>query len=185
VIIAAISVMTPAIINGSDKEIPTVNADIAGPKTNPNPKAAPIIPNPFALFSRDVVSEITADATEIFPAVSPSSARAKKRKNALGAKACMKNDITVPTIDIIKRGLLPYLSDNLPITGVEKNAQREKTEKRSPFWKSESPKCLEYEYKIGITIPYPRAFTTAIRAMIIKFLLSLNTEDLLYQEREV
>lgn len=133
VMIAAMAVMIPAIINGNDGEIPTVNAEIAGPKTNPNPNDAPIMPNPFALSSGLVVSEITAVATEIFPAVSPSSARAKNKKIAFGAKACKKNEATVPIMEIIKSGLLPYLSDILPIIGVAKNAQMEKSENKSPF----------------------------------------------------
>ena len=29
---------------------------------------------------------------------------------------------------------------------------------------------MEYEYKIGITIPYPSMFTNAIRAIIRRFL---------------
>lgn len=181
VMIAAISVMTPAIINGRDGEMPTVRAEIAGPTTNPNPKDAPIIPNPFARSSGLVVSEITADATEIFPAVNPSNPRAKNKKMALGANACIKNEITVPTIEIIRSGRLPYLSEKRPITGVAMNEQTEKMENNMPFWKSESPKCLEYEYKIGITMPYPKAFTTAISAMITKLRFP-NIENSLYQD---
>lgn len=173
VITAATAVIIPAIINGNDGEIPTVRAEIAGPKTNPNPKDAPIMPNPFARSAGVVVSEITAEATDIFPAVRPSNPRARKRKNALGAKACIKNDMTVPIMEIIRSGLLPYLSDKRPMNGVARKEQIEKIEKRSPFWKSERPKCLEYEYRIGITIPYPKAFTTAMSAMMRRF-LSLN-----------
>lgn len=133
VISAAIAVITPAIINGRDGEIPTVKAEIAGPMTKPKPNDAPIIPNPFALSSGLVVSEMTAVATEIFPAVNPSSARAKNKKKAVGAKACIKKEITVPIIEMIKRGLLPYLSDILPIIGVAKKAHIEKREKSKPF----------------------------------------------------
>lgn len=132
-ITAAMRVIIPAIINGKDGEIPTVSAEIAGPKTNPNPKDAPIIPNPFALFSGVVVSEITAVATEILPAVNPSSARAKNKNIAFGAKACIKKETTVPTIEMIRSGLLPYLSDIRPIIGVATNAQIEKIENKRPF----------------------------------------------------
>lgn len=71
--------MMPAMIKGREGDIDTVRADIAGPKINPNPKEAPMIPNPLALCSCDVVSDITAEATGILPAVIPSKALAIKR----------------------------------------------------------------------------------------------------------
>jgi hypothetical protein len=98
-----------------------VNAEIAGPKINPKLNADPIRPNALGRSSGFVESEITAKATGIFPAVSPSSARARKRNMKLGAKAIVKKDAAVPIIEIRSNGLLPYLSDNLPIIGVEIN----------------------------------------------------------------
>jgi hypothetical protein len=92
------------------------------------------------------VSEITAKTTGTFPAVSPSSARAIKRNIALGAKAIVKKDAAVPSIEIRSIGRLPYLSDNLPISGVDINWQIEKVAKLRPNF-------LEYAYKIGIIIP--------------------------------
>jgi len=108
-------------INGTAVEKPTVNAAIAGPNTNPNPKDAPIMPNPFARSSGLVVSEITAMATGILPAVIPSSARAIKRTMAFGAQESKKNERAVPEMDAISRGFLPNLSDMRPIIGVDKN----------------------------------------------------------------
>lgn len=49
----------------------------------------------------------------------------KKRKIALGANACMKNERTVPMIEIINSGRLPNLSDMRPMIGVARNAQIE------------------------------------------------------------
>jgi hypothetical protein len=147
---------------------------MAVPKINPNPKDAPIIPNPFARYLGSVVSEIIADATGMFPAVMPSSARAMNKKIAFGAKAIIRKERAVPVIEIIKRGFRPYISDKRPITGVDKNWHTENKANNSPFWKSDKPNFIEYEYKIGIIIPYPKALTIAIRAIIIKFLLFLN-----------
>ncbi len=143
--ITAISVITPAIIKGMEAPKPTVKAEIAGPKIKPKPKEAPIIPNPLALSFGLVVSEITAEATGIFPAVIPSKALAKKRIAALGAKAVMKKERAVPKSDIIRRGFLPYLSDSLPISGVEINWQIEKRENSKPLSKSDKPNLIEYE----------------------------------------
>jgi len=165
---------TPAIINGTFSPYLNVTADIAGPKTKPKPNAAPIIPKPFALSLSDVVSEMTADATGIFPAVIPSKARAKKRKNALGANAAIKKETAVPKIDEIRRGRLPNLSERRPMIGVEINWHIEKIAKSNPFSKSVNPYFSEYEYKIGIIIPYPSELITAIRAMINKLRLFLN-----------
>ena len=121
VIITAANETKAAIRKGMAAVIPTVAADIAGPKINPNPNDAPIIPKPFALFSSVVVSEITAAATGRFPAVIPSKALAKNKNMALGANAIMRNESAVPRIEIISKGFLPYLSDILPIMGVERN----------------------------------------------------------------
>lgn len=129
----AISDITPAMIKGNEAECATVRADIAGPKMKPNPNDAPIIPNPRVLCSCEVVSDIIAEATGIFPAVMPSSARAKNKNIALGANAMIKNEIAVPKIEMIRRGLLPYLSDILPMMGVEMNWQIENNENKSPF----------------------------------------------------
>ena len=116
---------------------------INGPKMKPKPKDAPMRPNPFARSFSDVVSEITAEATEIFPDVKPSRARARNRKRAFGANAAIKNEIAVPISEMSKSGFLPYLSESLPITGVAKNWQREKIANNIPFWKSFNPNCLE------------------------------------------
>ena len=114
-------VIIPATINGTPKPNPSVNEAVAGPNTNPKFSAEPISPNAFARSSGFVESEMTANATGILPAVNPSNALAKKRKKAFGAKAVIKNDIAVPRIDMINNGLRPYLSDNLPMIGVEIN----------------------------------------------------------------
>jgi len=108
-------------INQISTELESVKAEIAGPKINPNPNEAPIIPNPLARSWGAVVSEITAEATGILPAVMPSSARAKNRKIADGANAIMKNEMAVPASEISSNGLRPNLSDIRPITGVERN----------------------------------------------------------------
>jgi hypothetical protein len=79
------------------------------------------------------VSEITAWATGKFPAVNPSSARAKNKKIALGANAIVKKEIAVPASEIAKRGFRPYLSESLPIIGVEINWQTENKANRRPF----------------------------------------------------
>lgn len=110
-----------AIKKGRALLIPTVSAEIAGPKINPNPNEAPMIPNPLARSLGSVVSVITAEATGMFPAVIPSRARAIKRNSALGANAIKINDNAVPVIETIRRGFRPYLSESLPITGVEIN----------------------------------------------------------------
>ncbi len=160
--------------NGTCVPNPTVAAEIAGPNTNPNPNEAPMIPNPFALSFISVVSEITAEATGIFPAVIPSSARAINRNSAVGAKAAIKNDSAVPPRDKTSNGLRPYLSESLPIKGVERKEHTEKSANKRPFWKSVRPNFCEYEYKIGIIIPYPKTLTTAISAIISKFLFDLK-----------
>ncbi len=126
-------------IKGRLSEYPTVNAEIAGPNINPNPNEAPIIPKPFARSFSEVVSVMTADATGILPAVMPSRARAINKNMALGANAIKKNERAVPVNDATRSGFLPYLSDILPIIGVDKNWQTENVANKSPFWKSESP----------------------------------------------
>src|SRR3989344_5068434 len=103
-----------------------VKAAIAGPKKNPNPNAAPNIPNPFARDFSSVVSVIAAAITGIFPAVIPSSAREKKRKKAFGANAVIKKERAVPANEITRSGLRPYLSERRPMMGLEINAQSEK-----------------------------------------------------------
>jgi hypothetical protein len=90
------------------------------------------------------------------------------------ANAMRKNESAVPAIETTSNGFLPYASDNLPITGVAKNWHKEKIENNKPFWKSVRPNLWEYEYKIGIIIPYPNALTIAIRAIIARFLFCLN-----------
>ena len=120
-IITAIIEITAAIINGYDRLMPTVSADIAGQKIKPNPNDAPIIPNPFARSLGSVVSVITAAATGMLPAVIPSIARAINKNIALGANAINKNDNAVPAIEITSKGFRPYLSDSLPMIGVEIN----------------------------------------------------------------
>ena len=77
-------------------------------KINPNPKLAPIIPNPLARSSGLVVSEMTAEATGILPAVRPSSARARNKNMALGANAMRKKDAAVPAMERTRSGLRPY-----------------------------------------------------------------------------
>src|SRR3989338_4458626 len=108
-------------INGKDGDMPTVNAEIVGPNTKPKPKEAAMIPKPRGLSFGSVVSDITAIATGIFPAVIPSSIRPKNRKSTLGAKAKVKKERAVPTSENRSIGLLPYLSDIRPIIGVAKN----------------------------------------------------------------
>ena len=89
------------------------------------------------------MSEITADATGMLPADKPSIARARKRKIALGANAAITNEIVVPTSEYINKGFRPNLSDNLPIKGADRNEQREKSENKRPFWKSDKPYFAE------------------------------------------
>ena len=55
----------------------------------------------------------------MFPAVIPSRALAINKNIALGAKAIVKNDTAEPISEIARSGFLPYLSDNLPIIGVD------------------------------------------------------------------
>lgn len=119
--IAAMSVITPAIIKGTPSPKPMVKAATAGPNTNPKLKAAPTKPNARGRSSGFVESEITANTTGIFPAVNPSSARARNKNNAFGANAIIKNDATVPKIEVTNKGRLPYLSDKRPIIGVDAN----------------------------------------------------------------
>ena len=118
---AATTVTQPAIIKGSEALIPTVTAAIAGPKINPKLNAALTNPNAFARSSGLVESEITANATGMFPAVIPSSMRAKKRKRTFGANAIIKKEPAVPIIETRRRGRRPYLSESRPIIGVEMN----------------------------------------------------------------
>ncbi len=121
VITTEMAVMNAAMIKGREGLMPTVTAEMAGPATKPMPKAAPIIPKPFALSSGLVVSEMTAVATGILPAVRPSRARAMNKKMAEGARAIMIKEMTVPMSETTNSGFLPYMSDHLPITGVEIN----------------------------------------------------------------
>ena len=133
VMITAISDTMAAIIKGYVAFVATVAAEIIGPNINPNPKDAPIIPKPFARSFGGVVSVITAVATGIFPAVIPSNARAIKRKIALGANAMRRNEATVPLSEIMSNGRLPYLSDSLPMIGVDKNWHKENVANNRPF----------------------------------------------------
>jgi len=133
VIIVAKIEINAAIKNGICVPNPTVKAEIAGPKKNPKPNDAPIIPNPFARLCDSFVSEMTAATTGILPAVIPSRARAKKRKIAFGATASNKKEVAVPAIEVTKSGFLPYLSERRPIIGAEKNEHRKKVDKRRAF----------------------------------------------------
>lgn len=133
VMTVATALTIAAIINGMASPYPTVSAEIAGPNTNPNPNDAPMIANPFARSWGLVVSEMTAEATGILPAVMPSSARAKNSIHALRAVAIRKKEMAVPVIDMTKRGFLPYLSESLPMIGVDKNWPMEKIENSRPF----------------------------------------------------
>lgn len=123
--------------------MPKVNAAMAGPKTNPKLNAEPIKPNAPARSSGLVESETTAKTTGIFPAVSPSNARERKRKRALGAMAMRKKEAAVPMIEMRSMGRRPYLSDKRPMMGVEMNWQIEYSAKRRPFWKSDKPYFFE------------------------------------------
>src|SRR3989339_862297 len=128
--------MMPAMIKGQASPNPTVRAAIPGPNTKPKLSEAPTIPKALARSSIDVESEMTAKATGIFPAVSPSKARAINKNRTLGAKAMTKNESAVPNNDKSNIGLRPYLSDKRPIIGVEKNWQTEYKAKRRPLAKS-------------------------------------------------
>ena len=63
----------------------------------------------------------------------------------VGANAIIKKDINVPATEIMRSGLLPNLSDSLPITRVDKNWANEKQANNSPLPKSESPNFCVYE----------------------------------------
>lgn len=126
-------VTPPAIKKGRVAPKPMEKAAIAGPKTNPKLRADPMSPKAFARFSGLVESEITAKATGILPAVSPSSALERKRNKALGAKAIIKKDKAVPEMDKRSIGLRPYLSDKRPMMGVEINWHMEKRANSNPF----------------------------------------------------
>lgn len=122
---AATRVTAPAIMNGRALWMPMVKAAIAGPNTKPKLKAEPMKPKAPARSSGLVESETTANTTGIFPAVSPSRARERKRKSALGAIAIRKNEAAVPMMEMRSMGRRPYLSDKRPMMGVEMNWQIE------------------------------------------------------------
>lgn len=95
-----------------------------GPIINPKPNVAPMSPNVLALFCGAVMSAIAACATDMFPPVMPSSARAAK-SSGKDLKIIPKTNKTyerpVPIFDIIRIGFLPYLSESLPRTGADMN----------------------------------------------------------------
>ena len=98
------------------------------PKKKLKPKATPIRPNVFALFSGVEISARMVVAVAAVPPLKPSMRRARNNKNN-GIKAIefdqlkrtVKDNIDIPIIEpvIQKRvtGLLPYLSLISPIKG--------------------------------------------------------------------
>jgi len=86
-----------------------------GPIMNPSPNAAPINPKFFALCFGSVISAIDACATDIFPPVIPSIARAINSNGMFFIYIAIANamyDRHVPKIEIPRIFFLPYLSDN-------------------------------------------------------------------------
>ena len=98
------------------------------PKKKLNPKATPISPNVFALFSGVEISASMVVAVAAVPPLKPSISLAMNNKNnGIAAiefdqlNRTVKDNIDIPIIDplIQKRvtGLLPYLSLISPIKG--------------------------------------------------------------------
>ena len=98
------------------------------PKKKLKPKATPIRPNVFALFSGLEISARIVVAVAAVPPLKPSISLAKNNKNnGIVAiefdqlKRTVKDNIDIPIIEpvIQKRviGLLPYLSLIIPIKG--------------------------------------------------------------------
>ena len=102
------------------------------PKKKLNPKATPISPNVFALFSGLEISARIVVAVAAVPPLKPSISLAKNNKNSVimaiefdQLKRTVKDNMDIPIIEpvIQKRvtGLLPYLSLISPITGEAAN----------------------------------------------------------------
>ena len=77
---------------------------IAGPSTNPNPKAIPTKAMPLDRFSREVTSAIAAVATEIFPPAIPPIRRERTRSQKFPDMIQRKYPIAVPKRVNIKIG---------------------------------------------------------------------------------
>jgi hypothetical protein len=88
-----------------------------------------------------------------------------------------KNDPAVPNNEMMSKGRRPYLSERIPINGVERNSQIEYMENRMPSAKADSPYLDEYIYRIGITMPYPSAFMRVMKETTKRRLLYLNMGD--------
>src|SRR3989344_7008090 len=69
-----------------------------GPKINPKPKAAPISPKFFALFSGFVTSAIAACATDTFPPVTPSKIREKNKSGKFFVRSATANNTYERTV---------------------------------------------------------------------------------------
>lgn len=102
---------------------------------NPSPNAAPISPKFFALCFGSVMSAIDAWATDIFPPVIPSTARAINNNGMFFIYMAIANPIydrQVPKIEIPRIFLRPYLSDSCPSIGAARNCINGKVAFKNP-----------------------------------------------------
>jgi len=157
------------------------------PKKKLNPKATPISPNVFALFSGLEMSARIVVAVAAVPPLKPSISLAiNKRNNGIAAieldqsNRTVKDNIDIPMIDpaMQKRvtGFLPYLSLKRPINGEAENWANWYVHDNNPYVLALESKSKTKEGKIGNSIlSLNRSFNRVVNALSrINFLFGFN-----------
>ena len=157
------------------------------PKKKLKPKATPISPNVFALFSGLEISARIVVAVAAVPPLKPSISLAiNKRNNGIAAieldqsNRTVKDNIDIPMIDpaMQKRvtGFLPYLSLKRPINGEAENWANWYVHDNNPYVLALESKSKTKEGKIGNSIlSLNRSFNRVVNALSrINFLFGFN-----------
>src|SRR6266566_21813 len=137
----------------------------AGPTTNPNPIAAPIMPMPRARLSTGVTSATTACAEPIFEAPRPPMKRATNKIANEPASAESANESASINSEARMTGLRPYRSERVPSTGVKMNCASAYIVRISPTPTAPAPSLSAQKGSKGRTIPKPAKSMKMVSAM--------------------
>ena len=130
-------------------------APMAGPATNPRPKAAPRSPSSRARCSGGATSATEACATDTLAPEMPSRTRPRNSTHRAPANPVTRLPTAVPASERTRTGLRPMRSDTRPQNGENTSCAPEKAATRAAAMNDEAPNRLAYCGRIGRTIPNP------------------------------
>ena len=159
-----IAAMAAAMKNGRCDPPSAARAPMAGPMTNPTPKAAPRRPMRRARCDGGDTSPTAAWATDTDAPDTPSRMRPRKRIQIDPATPVSNDPRAVPKSDRSRIGLRPNRSLRRPHTGAKISWASENDADSTPISAAPTPKRSAYCGRIGRTIPNPmRSMATVVQ----------------------